>query len=320
MKVCLTGGTGFVGRAVVRQLVSNGHQVQLLVRPKHRAGPATPAAGPAVVVREGDPLDPASLAPLLRGQDAVIHLVGIISECGCQTFEHVHVGLTRGVLEAARRAGVPRWIHMSALGTRPGAASRYHQTKWAAEELVRASGLAWTIFRPSLIYGPEDLFTNLLARLAISPVVPVMGSGQGLLQPIAVDRVARAFAGALECPASVGRVYDLAGPERLTFNQVLDIILAATGRRRLKLHVPLPFARALAAVLEAAFPALLRRPPPLNRDQLLMLQEDNIGDPAPADREFGLVHEPFAEAMRRQFAEGGLSGPPASLDKPPSGT
>lgn len=296
MQVVLTGGTGFVGRALAAELVRRGHRVRRLVRHARAPAPAGVEDVPAELA------DTPTLVPHLRGQDALIHLVGIISECGPQTFERVHVGLTRSVLGAARAAGVPRWVHTSALGTRPGAASRYHRTKWDAEELVRASGLAWTIFRPSLIYGPEDLFTNLLARLSLSPVVPVMGAGQGLLQPVAVGQVARAFAGALEVPASVGRVYDLAGPERLTFNQVLDAVLAAQGRRRLKLHLPLPLARAQAALLEGLFPLLLRRPPPLNRDQLLMLQEDNVGDPAPADRDFGLDHEPFAAAMRRQFS------------------
>ncbi|MFN0067217.1 MAG: complex I NDUFA9 subunit family protein [Limisphaerales bacterium] len=296
MNVALTGGTGFVGRALTAELVRRGHRVRRLVR-HPRVGTA-PAGVEEVVA---DLADAPALAPLLRGRDAVIHLVGIISECGAQTFESVHAGLTRAVLDAAGAAGVPRWIHMSALGARPDAASRYHRSKWAAEESVRASGLAWTILRPSLIYGPEDLFTNLLARLALLPVVPVMGSGQGLLQPIAVGQVARAFVGALEDPACAGRVYDLAGPERLTFNQVLDAILNAQGCRRLKLHLPMPLARAQASVLETVFPALLRRPPPLNRDQLLMLQEDNIGDPGPADRDFTLAHEPFAAAMRRQF-------------------
>lgn len=295
MQITLSGGTGFVGRALTAELVRRGHRVRRLVRTPPGK---TPAGVEDVSV---DLADAVAFAPLLRGQDAVIHLVGLISECGPQTFDRVHVGLTRSVLAAANAAGVKRWIHMSALGTRPAARSRYHRTKWAAEELVRASGLAWTIFRPSLIYGPEDLFTNLLARLTLAPVVPVMGAGEGLLQPIAVAQVARAFAGALEGPASVGRVYDLAGPERLTFNQVLDAILAAQGRRRLKLHLPLPLARAQAALLEGLCPALLRRPPPLNRDQLLMLEEDNVGDPAAADRDFGLVHEPFAAAMRRQL-------------------
>ncbi|HMO65376.1 MAG TPA: NAD(P)H-binding protein, partial [Verrucomicrobiota bacterium] len=129
MNIVLTGGTGFVGRAVTAELVRRGHRVRRLVR-------TMPAAAPGRVEDVvADLAESAPLVPLLRGQDAVVHLVGIISECGPQTFERVHVGVTRSVLEAARAAGVPRWVHMSALGTRPGAASRYHQTKWAAEEL-----------------------------------------------------------------------------------------------------------------------------------------------------------------------------------------
>jgi NADH dehydrogenase len=299
MRVFVTGGTGFVGRAILARLAGRGHPARALVRSGRQ-----PRAGlPGVEWAAGALLDGAGLVPLLRGCDAVIHLVGIISEAGPQTFERIHTEGTRSVVGAAQRAGVARFIHMSALGTRPGAASRYHRTKWAAEEIVRGSGLAWTIFRPSLIYGPGDGFTNLFARLSRwSPVLPVMGAGTARLQPVGVGAVSQAFVGALERPESTGRTYDLAGAERLTFNEVLAVILAALGRRRFMLHLPLPLARAQAALLETVCPALLRRPPPLNRDQILMLQEDNVGEPAPADALFGLRHEPFGEALRRQLA------------------
>lgn len=242
----------------------------------------------------------------------LIHLVGIIAECGpSRSFERVHVELTASVLAAAKLAGVRRWIHMSALGTRSQARSRYHQTKWAAEELVRGSGLDWTIFRPSLIYGARDGFTRLFARLSgWSPVLPVMGTGRAQLQPIAVGQVARAFSQAVAIPDSTREVFDLCGAERLSFVEVLRAILKAHGRRRGLVRIPMPLARLQAGFLEWFFPRILRRPPPLNRDQLLMLEEDNTGDGGPADRLFGLEHRPFADEMRRLAARecGDLAG------------
>jgi uncharacterized protein YbjT (DUF2867 family) len=293
MKVLVTGGSGFVGREIVRQLLAAGHTPRVLARGTHSG-----QAGVEGV--RGSVLEPETLPAAVAGCDAVIHLVGIISEIGLQTYERVHTEGTRNMLAAATAGGVSRWIQMSALGTRPDAVARYHRSKWAAEEAVRASGLAWTIFRPSLIYGPGDGFVNLFARMSRwSPVLPVMGSGQGLLQPVAVGDVARCFVAALTQPASVGRIYDLCGRERLSFKAVLDEILAATGRRRLKLHLPLPLARQQAALLEWVFPTLLRQAPPLNRDQLLMLAEDNVGDPNPAAHDFGFEPMSFRAGIRR---------------------
>ncbi len=292
MKVLVTGGSGFVGREIVRQLLAAGHTPRVLARGTRRS-----EAGIEIV--RGSVLEPETLTAAVAGCDTVIHLVGIISEIGPQSYERVHTEGTRNALAAAMAAGVSRWIQMSALGTRPDATARYHRSKWAAEEAVRANGLAWTIFRPSLIYGPGDGFVNLFARMSRwSPVLPVMGAGQCLLQPVAVEDVARCFVAALAQPSSVGRTYDLCGRERLSFNAVLDEILAATGRRRPKLHLPMPIARLQARLLEWVFPTLLRQAPPLNRDQLLMLAEDNVGDPEPAARDFGFEPVSFRAGIR----------------------
>ncbi len=300
MRVLVTGGTGFVGREVVRQLAAGGHQVCLLTR-RPEARPARPAAGGAgLEAVVGDVTDPASLPRALGGCEAVVHLVGIISEVGAQTFERVHVEGTRHVVEAAARAGAVRFIHMSALGARAAAPARYHQTKWAAEEAVRQGGVPWTVLRPSIIYGPGDQFVNLFAKLSRwSPVVPVMGRGEGRLQPISVEAVAGCFVRALETPEAVGQTYDLCGSEVFTFVEVLESILAVTGRRRVRWHVPLGLARLLAAGLAWGCPRLLGRAPPLNRDQLLMLQEDNVGDPTAARRQLSLVTEPFRVGIAR---------------------
>lgn len=295
MKVLVTGATGFVGRKVLRQLHAAGYSVRVVARNTLSQSVRDVVPAFATELRSGNVLNAASLHGAANGCDAVIHLVGIISEIGEQTFENAHTRATQHVLAEARRAGVRRWIQMSALGTRPDAPSRYHRTKWAAEEAVRASGLDWTIFRPSLIYGREDHFTNLFANIARwSPVLPVMGSGQNLLQLVPVEDVARCFLGALTEPQSIGRTLDVCGPERLSFNEVLTTILRVLGKRRATLHLPMPLARMQAAMLEALFPLVLKQAPPLNREQLLMLEEDNVGDPRPAAELFQLTLKPFA--------------------------
>lgn len=305
MEIALTGGTGFVGRVVARELAAQGHRTRLLVRTASAPTPDLTALFPVATPRVVDWDRTESLAGALTGADAVIHLVGIIAERGRHTFERTHIELTGRLLQAARTAGVPRMIHMSALGTRPTAPARYHQSKWAAEQLVRAHAMPWTIFRPSLIYGRGDAVTCLLANLSRwTPILPVMGPGTALLQPVSVDNVAKAFVASLTTPESEGRTFELCGPDRLDFRAFLRAILSACGRRRLLVHIPLPLARLQAALLESLFPGLLRRPPPLTRDQLLMLQEDNIGDPAPADRTFNLVHRPFREDLRAYLAPG----------------
>lgn len=296
VKILVTGGSGFVGRAIVRQLLADGHAVRILAR-------GTRADVPGTETRRGSVLNPASLPPALEGCDAIVHLVGIISECGDQTYERVHTEGTTRVAEAARAAGIRRFVHMSALGTRPDAVSRYHRSKWEAEEQVRSGGLSWVIHRPSLVYGPGDGFVNLFAGLSRwSPVVPVIGHGQTRFQPVAVEDVARAFAASLIRESATGRTYDLCGPERLTFDQILAEILAATGRRRLTLHLPFALAHLQALALEWVVGGLLRRPPPLNRDQVRMLREDNVGDPGPMERDLGVCPITFREGIRRWLA------------------
>jgi NADH dehydrogenase len=298
MKVFVTGSTGFVGREVVRRLRETGHATRLLVRNPNSTGAKKTKSDYGAEFHAGDVRQPSSLEGALKGTEAVVHLVGIISEVGESTFENVHTRGTQNMVFAAQRARVKRFIHMSALGTRPGATSRYHQTKWAAEEVVRHSGLDYTIFRPSLIYGPEDQFVNLFAGLSrFSPVLPLMGSREARFQPVAVENVGRAFVGAVNEPKSIGQTYDLCGPEPLTLPEILDQILRVLGRRRLKLAVPPSLARIQAAALEWIFPHLLHRPPPLNRDQLVMLREGNVGNAQPANELFGLKHLPFREGI-----------------------
>ncbi|SEA38438.1 NADH dehydrogenase [Desulfuromusa kysingii] len=270
MQVFITGGSGFVGRAVIQRLINEGHSVRALVR-------AEGAVRGIAEVEEvlGDTTQPETLSAQLSDCDAVIHLVGIIREFPKKrvTFQQLHVASTANVLEAATAQGVKRFLQMSANGTRADAITRYHQTKWEAEEQVRQSGLDWTIFRPSLIYGPDDQFINLLARLIKAlPVVPVMGNGDYQLQPVHVADVAAGFVRALETSGAVGKTYHCCGPEVLSYNQLLDVIARCLGQRggARKLHQPLWLMQPVVAAMQS-IPQF-----PMTSDQLQMLLEGNV--------------------------------------------
>lgn len=295
MKVFVTGATGFVGGAIVRQLQQEGHSVRMLVRNKRldQAGERTGTES-----HIGNVLDAESLRGALKGIDAVVHLVGIISEVGESTYENIHVRGTRNVVAAAKEQGIRRFVHMSALGTRANAVSRYHKTKSDAEEIVRGSGLEFTIFRPSLIFGPRDMFVNLFAKIIRrSPIVPILGRRDSKFQPVAIETVADAFVKSLAEARAVGQTFDLAGPQVFTLSEIIDEILAVMGRKRLKVHVPAAVGRIQAGFLEFLFPKILRKAPPLNRDQLIMLQEDNVGNAQLANELFGLRPVPFRDGI-----------------------
>jgi uncharacterized protein YbjT (DUF2867 family) len=294
--VFVTGATGFVGHAVLQRLCAEGHIVRCLVR----RGSEADLRGLGAIARiEGDILTP-GLEEGMAGCDAVIHLVGIIREHRATnvTFERVHTEGTRNVLEAAKAAGIRRYVHMSALGTRRGAASRYHRTKWAAEEAVRASGLDWTIFRPSIIYGRGDGFVSMLASMVRRmPVVPVIGPGRQRVQPVPVEQVAAGFERALERPATIKQTYEVGGPQAVTLEELLDLIGRALGRRRvLKAHVPLGVMTPLARLLHP-LPGF-----PVTPDQLLMLGEDSVCDPRPFYETFTLEPVPLAVGLERMLA------------------
>jgi uncharacterized protein YbjT (DUF2867 family) len=295
-EVFVTGATGFVGHALLQRLCAAGHVVRCLVR--HGSEGRLRGLG-AIARIEGDVLIRRGLEEGMAGCDAVIHLVGIIREhrAANVTFERVHVEGTRNVLEAAKAAGVQRYVHMSALGARPGAASRYHLTKWAAEEAVRGSGLGWTIFRPSIIYGRGDGFVTLLASMVRRlPAVPVIGSGLQRLQPIAAEQVAAGFAEALERPITIKQTYEVGGPEAVTMLELLDSIGRALGRRLVrKVHVPLGVMKPLARLLHP-LPGF-----PVTPDQLLMLGEDSVCDPRPFFDAFQLEPVPLATGLERML-------------------
>jgi uncharacterized protein YbjT (DUF2867 family) len=270
MKIFLSGGTGFVGSHLQKALLEKGHTVRFLT---HKRGGLTENGVEQV---EGDVTRPKTFADKVWGCDATINLVGIIREFPGKgvTFERLHVEATRNVVEAAMAAGVTRHLQMSALGARPGATSNYHSSKFRAEEIVQSSGLDWTIFRPSLIFGPHDAFVNLLAGyIRHYPAVPVIGDGRYRLQPISADDVARCFTMALEMPETIGRTFELCGADRLTYVELLDTIGRVLGRQHVaKIFNPLGIMKLVVPLLQrfSFFP--------ITMDQILMLVEENICD------------------------------------------
>jgi uncharacterized protein YbjT (DUF2867 family) len=293
MRVLVTGASGFVGNWVVAELLARGHRVRALVR---RGSQKKLKAADRVRVTFGDVMDQEAVEKAAAGCEAVIHLVGIIREFPGRgiTFERLHYEATINVLETARDAGAWRYLQMSALGARPEPADPYHTTNYRADEYVRLSGLAYTIFRPSVIYGPEDQSINLFARqLRGFPVFPVIGDGLYRLQPVPVWTVAQAFARSLDLPGTENRIYDVGGPEALTFNAVTDTLADVLGRRVLKVHLPVWTMR-LAAGLFGRFPWF-----PLTTGQLRMLLEGNTCDPTAFYQDYGLEPISFKEGLAR---------------------
>jgi NADH dehydrogenase len=291
MRVALTGATGFVGRYIVDHLVRRDHDVQALVRAPERQGWLTDRG---VTVVRGDLEDTDALRRWASGADAVIHLVGIIEEVGRQTFERVHAEGTGRVVGAARDAGVSRFVQMSALGARPDqTATPYHRTKAAGEEVVRESGLSHAILRPSLIAAPENaVMKMLLTLLRMAPVVPVIGNGLYKMQLIAADDVADAFVTAAE-DRSIQGTFDIAGPEALTYHQMLDTLEAALGVRRPRIAVPVAAVR-FAAHAGMVLPSLN----PITPDQLQMMLEGNTTSHNAIESTFRITPRPFAEVAR----------------------
>jgi uncharacterized protein YbjT (DUF2867 family) len=302
MRVFLTGGTGYVGSAVLEELSNAGHAAVCLARDPGRLPSAkTEAIGRSggIMAVKGDLLDPDTYREALTDCDAVIHLVGIIRERPSRgaTFERVHTEGTKALLEACARAGFGggsdrRFIHMSALGAGPASTTGYFKTKWQAEQEVRQSGIPHVIFRPSVIFGSNDEFVNMLNGLVRLPLTPVIGDGEYRLQPVSLRTVSEVFVKALT-DGPVNRSFDMGGPEMLSYNRMLREIGAAGGRKPRLVHIPLGLMKPVVAALER-FPFF-----PITRTQLSMLLEESICREGTSFYEtYGCKPIPFAEGIR----------------------
>jgi len=298
-KICVLGGSGFVGRHIVRRLAAQGYEVRVLTRRRERSKELIVL--PTVDVIEANIHDPLELNRQFDGMDAVINLVGILHEktpgridkplARRGDFQAVHIELPRKVLHACADAGVKRLLHMSALGADPTGQSAYQRSKGIGEALlreaasphsehenwylngpkfVRGQGLAVTIFRPSVIFGPEDRFLNLFARLLKLLPVLLLANARARFQPVYVEDVAHAYVSALANPATFGQTYDLCGPKAYTLLELVQLVAAVSGYRRpiVALCDRLSYLQAL--LLEFA-PGKL-----MTRDNYYSMKTDNI--------------------------------------------
>jgi NADH dehydrogenase len=292
--ILVTGGTGFVGHRVVHALRAREQPVRALVRDRAR-GRELESWGVALV--EGDMANAGSLARAVEGCDAVIHLVAI-RQGRPEQFQRIMVDGTRFLVSAAEEAGVRRFVHMSALGTSEETKDLvpYYGAKWQQEQIVTGSQLEWVIFRPSFIFGRQGGILPTFRRIAkLSPVTPVIGAGRQRIQPIWVDDVAAFLAAAVDDPQAAGRIFELGGPDAVSWNEFWGRLKHALGIRRPTVHVPLGFMRMNAALTER-----LPGDVPLTRDLLKMLEAgDNTCDVRPAVETFQLPLLSLNEQLRR---------------------
>jgi len=298
------GGSGFIGRYIVKRLAKKGFVVRVAVRDTERALFLKPMGAVGQIVPLYASLtNEATVQRAVDGADLVVNAVGILAERRSGDFQRIQAEGAGLVARLAARAGAARLVHISAIGADPRAASRYAATKGAGEAMLRESFGGATILRPSLVFGPEDqLFNRFAAMARMLPFMPVI-CGDTRFQPVYVGDVADAAMAASARPDAAGAVYELGGPRVWQFREMLAYILKETGRHRRMLDVPLGLAGMQAWVME------LLPGKPLTRDQLLMLQQDNVvGGDMPGLHELGIVATPVELVVPiylRRFQSGG---------------
>ena len=284
-RIAITGGTGFVGQHTSRALAAAGHEVRLVARGQRRTArtPGVPLVPADVVSGEG-------LPEALRGCDTVLHLTAVIRERGSQSFDNVNNRGAANVATAAREVGVGHIVHLGALGADPDPGFPYLASKWAGEQAILASGVAYDVIRPSLMFGTGDgFFTQLVKLIRWNPVVPIPGDGRAMFQPFAIADLCRVV---VQCVEQGPRrlAVDVGGPDWLSLEQIVDVIKGVMGTRRRNVRVPVP------AILPAAvlFDLLLPHPP-VTPNQLKMLAKSNTTRPDAVKRIFGFDPIPFPD-------------------------
>lgn len=270
--ITIYGGSGFIGRHVVRALAKTGARMRIAVRRPELAGFLQPLGGVGQITAvQANVRFPDSLLAPAKGADAVINLVGILAPSGRQTFKAVQDEGARHVAEAARAAGARAFVHMSAIGADASSPSIYARTKEAGEAATKEVFPDAVILRPSVVFGPEDEFFNRFAALArLSPALPLIGGGKTKFQPVFAGDVAKAVMASLTGKASAGSVYELGGPEIMTMKDVMQRVLAYTMRRKWLVKLPFSLAKLQGAILQ------LLPNPPLTLDQVRLLERDNV--------------------------------------------
>jgi len=270
--VTVFGGSGFLGRSVVRALAKREYRIRVAVRRPELAGYLQPAGRVGQIhAVQANLRYPASVEAAMRDADVAVNLVGILTESGPQTFDAVQAIGAGNVAKTAAAAGA-RMVHVSAIGADDQSASAYARAKADGEKAVLAALPSATIMRPSVVFGPEDQFTNRFAALArISPALPLIGGGLTKLQPVYVGDVATAIADAVDGKTKPGATYELGGPEVLSMREIMEIILSITDRKRMLISLPFGLAN-----FEAAFLQFAPGPLKLTPDQVELLRSDNV--------------------------------------------
>jgi len=280
--VVVFGGSGFIGKQVVRALAQRGARIRAVMR-RPNLGHELRVMGDVgqVQLMQGNIRFPESVERALDGADAVVNLVAVLSESGKQSFEALHIEGARAIAEACAKRGVKRLVHVSALGAGPSGA-KYARTKYRGERAVLEQTPGATILRPSIVFGPEDAFFNRFGAMAqaMSAVpfgfLPLIGGGKTRFQPIFVGDVADAVCAALAQPEARGRVYELGGPGIYTFKELMQFLLSQIDRRVPLAPIPFFLAQPLGVILEGLFKLVPFADPPLTGDQVAMLKRDNI--------------------------------------------
>lgn len=287
--VTVFGGSGFVGSQVVRALARQGLRVRVAVRQPHLAGDLrlNGDVGQIEIV-QANVRNAASVQRALQGADAAINLVSTLYEHGRQKFQTLNVMGAKTVAEAARAAGVARLVQMSALGADEASPSKYARTKALGEAAAREAFPGAVVIRPSVVFGPEDDFFNRFANMAtLAPALPLIGGGRTKLQPVFVGDVAKAVARAAVDPDCAGRTYELGGPNVYSFRELMELVLAETGRSRALIPLPFPIAGLIGSVCELGAGLV---PPPITADQVELLKADNVvSGQAPGLAELGIA-------------------------------
>lgn len=289
--IIIAGASGFVGGHLVDFLLSRGHKLRCLARSEKATGQLIQKGAE---VAHGDITQSHTLKNLLHQGDIVIHLVGIIEEKGSSTFHAVHVEGTRNLVEEARQARARHFFYQSALGADETSWSGYFRTKAEAEEIVKKSGIPYTIFRPSLIIGPWDGFTKkMMDMLKFSPVVPLPGDGRAKFQPISIKDWLACISRVVDDPEAFSGTFDIGGPEHLSYRQIVEELSRAAGYRKPTFSIPMGFMKLTTSMLERFLPS-----PPVTSDQLRLLEQDNICAVDSVERQFGFIPMKFADTLQ----------------------
>ena len=282
--VTVYGGSGFLGRHVVRALAKRDYRIRVAVRRPELAGHLQPLGRVGQIhAVQANLRYPASIAAAMQGASVAVNLVGILTETAAQRFDGVQNDGAAAIADAARAAGA-RMVQVSAIGADANSESRYARSKAGGDAAVLAAMPGAVVLRPSIVFGPEDAFTNRFAALArMSPVLPLVGA-ETRMQPVYVGDVAQAVAKAVAGETLPGRIYELGGPEVLTFREIVELILRVIERRRMLMPLPFGLAKAQASILQFA-PGPLKLTP----DQVVLLRGDNVV--SEAAKKFGLTLE-----------------------------